>query len=131
MYHRAPCNQAHQPRLQVSDGVATVSMDVAPDMHHAAGAVHGAFYFKLLDDAAFFAANSVVGDAWVLTASLHVELLRPVVGGTLRAEGRVVKAGRTLLFAESSLFDGEGILLARGTGTFARSRIPLEPDAAR
>ncbi|MBW2257548.1 MAG: PaaI family thioesterase [Deltaproteobacteria bacterium] len=125
MYHQAPCNQAHAPRLAVGDEMATVVMDVAPDMHHAAGAVHGAFYFKLLDDAAYFAANSLVEDVFVLTASMHVEFLRPVVRGRLRAEGRVIKAGRTLSFAESNLFDEEGGLLARGSGTFARSRFPL------
>jgi uncharacterized protein (TIGR00369 family) len=125
-YHSAPCNQQHLPRLEVGDGIATVVMNAAPDMHHAVGAVHGAFYFKLLDDAAYFAANSVVEDVFVLTASLHVELLRPVVTGTLRAEGRVVKAGRTLIFAESNLFDADDNHLARGSGTFARSQLPLE-----
>ena len=36
-------------------------------MFHAAGAGHGTIYFKMLDDAAFYAANSMVEEQFVLT----------------------------------------------------------------
>ncbi len=51
--------------------------DVGPHLHHAGGAVHGANYFKAMDDAAFFAANSLVDDVFVLTVSFNVYFLRP------------------------------------------------------
>ncbi len=44
-------------------------------------------YFKALDDAAFFAANSVVEDVFVLTTNFNIQLLRTVTEGTLIATG--------------------------------------------
>ncbi len=126
MYASAPCNHDLNPRLSVGQGEAEVRMTVTPSMHHAAHAVHGSFYFKMLDDAAFFAANSLVEDVFVLTVSLTTELIRPIREGVLIAHGRVVHAGRTLIFADSILSDGEGRVLAQGSGVFARSAVPLD-----
>lgn len=126
MYDSAPCNAGLRPRLRVERGKAEVRMEATPAMHHAAHAVHGAFYFKMLDDAAFFAANSLVTDVFVLTVSFNTELMRPVQDGELIARGRVVHAGRKLIFAESVLSDGKGRLLAKGSGVFARSSVVLD-----
>lgn len=111
--------------MEITEGKAEASMVVTPDLCHAAGSMHGAYYFKLLDDAAFFAANSVVQDVFVLTADFSIQLFRPVVSGRATAYGTVTKAGRTLIFAESVLVDDKGRELARGRGTFARSQTVL------
>jgi uncharacterized protein (TIGR00369 family) len=120
-YHTAPCHRTMQPELVIGEGRATVRLEIRPDMFHAMNAVHGAFYFKLLDDAAFFAANSVVTDTFVLTVSFNVQFLRPIASGMLIAEGRLRKNGN-LLFADSTLADAAGSELARGAGVFARGR---------
>ena len=126
MYGSAPINAYYRPKLKVSERMAVVEIDVRPEFFHAANAVHGSVYFKMLDDAAFFAAASVVTDVFVLTASFHVSLLRPIVVGEMRAVGRVVRASSTLSVAEAVLFDPAGKEAARGIGDFARSRIPLD-----
>ncbi|MBX3271889.1 MAG: PaaI family thioesterase [Sandaracinaceae bacterium] len=128
MYHAAPINRLYGNRLTVSEGAAEIVWDVRADFFHAVSALHGSAYFKLLDDAAFFAANSVVPDTFVLTASFHVHFLRPVTGGAVRAEGALVSEGRHLLVAEASLFDADGHEVALGSGTFSRSAIPLTPS---
>lgn len=125
MYAAAPVNAMYGPRLEVREGEATLLMEVRPEHFHAAGALHGSVYFKALDDAAFFAVNSLVEDVFVLTTSFTVYLLRPVTEGTLRAEGRVVNATRSLFVAESELFAGDR-LVAKGSGTFMRSRTRLD-----
>ena len=43
------------------------SLTVTPDMFHAAGAAHGTLFFKMLTDAAFYAANSLGTDRFLLT----------------------------------------------------------------
>ena len=126
MYASAPCNLEMRPQLRIWSGEAEVRMMARPSMHHAAHAVHGAFYFKMLDDAAFFAVSSLVEDVFVLTVSLNVELFRPIREGELIARGRILHAGRKLIFAESLLSDGEGRSLARGSGVFARSGVTLD-----
>lgn len=126
MYLAARCNHSWEGlTMDIGDGTAQVTFAAGVQHHHAADAVHGAYYFKLLDDAAFFAANSKVPDVFVLTASLNVSYLRPVKEGLLRASGKVIRTGANLVFAESLLFDRQGRELARATGTFAKSRKAL------
>jgi len=125
MYASAPINEYYAPTMRVSEGRAEVTMPVRPDLFHAAGAVHGAVHFKLLDDAAFFAANTLVDDVFVLTVSFNVYFTRPVSEGEMKAIGRVVHRSRRLLIAEAELVDSNGREIARGSGSFMRSNIAL------
>ena len=128
MYASAPVNEYYGPRIQVSEGRAEVIIPVRPDFFHAAGAVHGMVYFKALDDAAFFAVNSLVENVFVLTVSFNVYFTRPVSEGEMKATGRVVHRSRRLYLAESNLVDSRGREVARGSGTFVRSSMCLSPE---
>jgi uncharacterized protein (TIGR00369 family) len=123
MYQRALCNQYYAPTLNVSEGMSEVIIPVRPEFFHTGRAVHGSVYFKALDDAAFFAVNSLVEDVGVLTVSLTVHFMRPVSGGQLKARGRVAHASERLFFAESMLTDAEDRVLAAALGTFVKSRV--------
>src|SRR5437868_12086267 len=103
MYIDAPINRFFMPSIHIEKGSAVIRMAVRPDMHHAANAAHGAVYFKMLDDAAFFAVQSLVTDAFVLTVSFTVYLLAPVVSGEMRAVGSVVHHSKRLFLAESTI----------------------------
>jgi uncharacterized protein (TIGR00369 family) len=127
LYAGAPINRYFNPTIQISEGVAEVVIAIQPDFLHAAHAVHGSVYFKALDDAAFFAVNSIVEDVFVLTASFTIQFLRPVASGRLLARGRVVNASRRVYVADSELFNSEDQLIGRGTGSFMRSEIRLDP----
>ena len=48
-------------------GQARITFTIDERVFHAAGAAHGTSYFKMLDDAAFYAANSLVTDRFLLT----------------------------------------------------------------
>lgn len=126
VYLGSPTNEYYRPRISISEGAAHLEIDVREDFYHASTAVHGSHYFKCLDDSAFFAVNSLVRDVFVLTATFQVNLMRPISSGTLIAEGKVVNASKRLFSAESVLRDSEGRQLARGSGTFMRSQIPLD-----
>jgi uncharacterized protein (TIGR00369 family) len=121
----AAINDYFRPEITIGDGAAEVRIEVDPKFFHAAGAVHGSVYFKAMDDAAFFAANSVVADVFVLTTSFNIHLLRPITQGSLIATGVLVSATRSLLVADAELKDERGRLLGRGTGSFMRSRMLL------
>jgi len=125
MYLAAPCNGVYRPRISIRDGEAEVTIEIGPHLHHAARAVHGSSYFKVMDDAAFFAVNSLIEDVFVLTVSFNIYLLRPISEGTMSATGRVVNESRNLWIAESTLVDGDGRTLGRGSGSFMRSKIAL------
>ncbi len=121
----APVNEYYAPVMRVGEGEAEVSIEVRPDFFHAADAVHGSVYFKLLDDAAYFAVSSLVDDVFVLTVSFNVYLLRPVSEGTMTARGRVVHRSRRLFVAEAEVCDAEGRVIGRGSGSFMRSELRL------
>lgn len=128
MYASAPINRFFEPRLTVQEGAAELIIPVKPEFFHAAHAVHGSVYFKALDDAAFFAANSLVPDVFVLTTSFNLYLTRPLSEGELRAAAKVVHRSANLFIAEAELTDAQGRPIGRGSGTFMRSRIPLNPE---
>ena len=50
------------------------------------GAAHGTLYFKMLDDAAFYAANSLVSDRFLLTTAFNLHFTKPMQRG--RGAGR-------------------------------------------
>jgi uncharacterized protein (TIGR00369 family) len=128
MYLAAPINRIYRPRIAIHDSECEIWCEARPELHHAAGGLHGSVYFKMLDDAAFFAVASAVPDVFVLTASFHVSLLRPIATGEMRAAGRVVRASSTVSVAEAVLFDPSGKEAARGIGDFARSKVALTPE---
>jgi uncharacterized protein (TIGR00369 family) len=128
MYLGAPINRLYEPTLKVSEGAAEVEIAVSPTFFHAAGALHGSVYFKMLDDACFFAASSLVEDVFVLTTSLTTYLVRPVSSGRLVARGRVVHAGASVLLAEAEVVGSDAKVVGRGNGAFMKSRMPLSPD---
>jgi uncharacterized protein (TIGR00369 family) len=51
------------------------------------------------------------------TAEMKTSFFRPAVPGPLKGVGRVVRWGRTIAFTEGEIYDSEGRLLAKATGT--------------
>jgi uncharacterized protein (TIGR00369 family) len=126
LYAHAPVNLLFPSTLSIVEaGVATIRFDVSDQHYHAAGAVHGSAYFKMLDDAAFYAANSLVTDRFLLTTAFNLLFTRPLKAGPVVAEGRWISGKRRVYVAESRLLSADGEEVARGTGTFMRSSINL------
>ncbi|MDJ0978485.1 MAG: PaaI family thioesterase [Erythrobacter sp.] len=126
LYASAPINSKFASRLSIIEkGVSRLHFDVSEQDFHAAGAAHGTIYFKMLDDAAFYAANTLSTDFFLLTTSFNMNFTKPVRAGEVIAEGRWVSGRRRVFVAESRLIDAEGDEIGRGTGTFMRSRIAL------
>ena len=128
MMHRAPIIKLTGARIEISSGRSEITLPVRQDLFHAAGALHGSMYFLALDNAAWFAVNSLVSDVFVLTVSFNIYLIRPVDAGIIRAVGTVTVPTRTQYFAESILYDEENNQIARGSGTFVRSKIKLTAE---
>ncbi len=126
MYSSAPFNHLFKPAISVSHKTAEIVIDLKPDYHHAAGAVHGSVYFKMLDDAAYFAANSVEEKHFMLTTSFTTYLTRPVSEGQMRAVGKIVNQNRSQIIAESVVYNADGKEIGRGNGVFVRSKNALE-----
>ena len=126
LYRAAPINAAFRSELEIVEaGFARIRFEVDPAHFHAAGAAHGTLYFKMMDDAAFYACNSNVSDRFLLTTGFNLNFSRPLKAGVAVAEGRWISGRRRVLIGEARLVDSSGEEAARGTGTFMRSHIAL------
>ena len=126
LYASAPINLLFESRLELATaGQSRIHFTVAASAFHAAGAAHGTLYFKMLDDAAFYAANSLVSDRFLLTTAFNLHFTRPMREGPMIAEGKWISGKRRVFVAEARIIDPDGEECARGTGTFLRSHIAL------
>ncbi len=114
--------------IKIEEEKAIIGLPVHPNYFHALEAVHGSVYFKLLDDACFFAVNSIVEDVFVLTTNFNINLIRPVNQGYIEAIGKVKFASKNTFLAEATLFNEEGKEIGFGTGTFRKSKVALNSD---
>ncbi|MAY36150.1 MAG: thioesterase [Spongiibacteraceae bacterium] len=129
MYAAAPVNEFYKPMMRVREGEAVIEIELSEKFHHSAGGVHGSVYFKMLDDAAFFAANSLEPEFFVLTTSFTTYITRPVASGKMKAIGKVVNSNKSQFIAESVVYDAQDREIGRGSGIFVRGKLPLV-DAA-
>ncbi len=83
-----------------------VAMEFAPaeNLLQGAGVLQGGAVTAMLDFAMAFATlTSVSSDGSCGTVSLNVSFLRPAELGQYRAEGRIERRGRTIVFANARL----------------------------
>jgi uncharacterized protein (TIGR00369 family) len=126
LYRAAAINALFDSEIEIAEpGRARIRFAVTQATYHAAGAAHGTLYFKMMDDAAFYACNSMVSDRFLLTTAFNLVFTRPLKAGPAIAEGRWVSGKRRVFVGETRLLLPDGEEAARGTGTFMRSHIPL------
>jgi len=82
------------------------------------GQIQGGYVCAMLDECMSVAGMITSSMTHVVpTLEMKTSFLRPAMPGSLRAVGRVVKWGKTICFTEGELYDGEGRLLAKASGT--------------
>lgn len=103
-------------------GHAEITLALRDDLRNSWGVVHGGVTMTLLDVVMANAARSPGQGGsdesrGVVTVEMKTTFMRP---GTdrLHAKGRVLHRTASMTFCEGSVFDGEGVLLAHGTGSF-------------
>ncbi len=80
--------------------------------------IQGGFLVGMLDEVMSTACVMMSGlTAAAPTLEMKTSFLRPARPGRLRGVGRVLRWGRTIAFTEGELFDAEGRLIAKATGT--------------
>lgn len=140
MYLQAPIVKSLYPAsaISISKGLAVIECPAEIHYFHAADGLHGSVYFRMLDDAAYFAASSMETAYFLLTAEFTIKFLRPVSGGLLKAEGRLKEgpSANGSYQAEAWLYNSEGKMVASGSGHFARSRkrlsnLPAEDEGQK
>ncbi len=80
--------------------------------------VQGGYLCAMLDECMSVACMVASGMTHVApTAEMKTSFYRPAKAGPLRGVGRVSRWGRTIAFTEGELYDADGRLVAKATGT--------------
>ena len=98
-------------------GVAELEFDARPEFMNRHGQVQGGVLAAMLDSAVGCAAVAALAGQSVVTLTMHVTYLRPAVAGPIRAVGRIVQRGRSIVFADAELHDGSGEVVATAVAT--------------
>ncbi|MGR3495709.1 PaaI family thioesterase [Citreimonas sp.] len=111
--------------LDWSEGAARFTLPAAPELMNRHGNLHGGVHASLLDTMMGYA-GCWTGDPerpqMCLTLTLNVQYLSRPKGETLIAEGVKTGGGRSTFFAEGTILDETGEVIAKGTGTFRYRR---------
>jgi uncharacterized protein (TIGR00369 family) len=108
--------------LDVREGEVDLAMDASDEHANLGGTLHGGVIATLADTAAGLAVRSAIepGSGHV-TVNLDVQYLRAGALGTVEAHGRVVRLGRSIVFAAAEVTGADGAVLARAQATVAVS----------
>lgn len=128
LYVGAPINALYKPVIAISEKQAEISIDIKPEYLHAAQALHGAIYFKMLDDATIFAANSMVEDFLLVTINFNIHFLRPVSSGKIKAIGKLTSFTKNLFTVEGRLYNDANKEIAFGSGSLMKSKVLLSKE---
>lgn len=103
-------------------GRASFRMEAAAFRLQPFGVVHGGNLATLIDSATFWACFLPLGndDDGLTSVDLKLNYLAPARVERLECVGTLIKAGKTLSYAEAAVTDGGGRLLAHGTSTLMR-----------
>lgn len=118
MYLAAPINDLYPPTIKIGDGTACISIAVNPQHFHVMGSLHGSVYFKLLDDSAVFAVASLNHHQPIFTATFNCSIKAPVSTGRITAVGTIAEVKGKKVYAESTMTDDNGNIVATGSGLF-------------
>jgi len=82
------------------------------------GIVHGGVVATIIDTATFWAAFlRLPATDGLVNIDLKLNYLKSIVNGKLIARGTCIRPGRTISYAEASVFDESEKLIAHGTST--------------
>jgi uncharacterized protein (TIGR00369 family) len=108
--------------VEASAGEVTVAMEVMDRHVNLQGLVHGGMLAILADTACGLSIRSSMEPGRLhITSDLDIHFLAPARPGRLFGRGKAIRVGRSLAFAEASIEDGEGTLLARAQSRFSVS----------
>lgn len=97
---------------------AVIELKTARCHLQAYGIVHGGVLATLIDTATFWAVYMrIPEDAGLVNIDLKLNYLKPVANGRLTAEGRAIRSGNKICYAESDVWDADRDLVAHGTST--------------
>ncbi len=104
--------------VTISEETVEISIDLTPNLLRVGDIMNGGATCTLMD---FAGGLVVMNDQSIfneVTTNLSVEFLNPVSKGPVIVQARVVKRGKTLVYVEIDLLDGDRKICSKGLGTW-------------
>lgn len=103
--------------VSLRPGRCVLELEMLPHHHNPVGVVHGGALFTLMDTSMGGALRAARRGRSSVAIEIHTRYLEPVVSGRVRAEGRVVRIGKSIAVMESVARQGKREV-ARASGSF-------------
>ena len=103
----------HIYTTDIGPDYSVVESELRPESMNPLGMAHGGFVYSMCDVAAGVVISQRAKNFVTLSGNLY--FMRPSKGKKLRCEGKVIKSGRTVNVVDTSVFDDNGTLTAKGT----------------
>lgn len=103
----------HIYTTDIGPDYSVVESELRPESMNPLGMAHGGFVYSMCDVAAGVVISQRAKHFVTLSGNLY--FMRPSKGKKLRCEGKVIKSGRTVNIVDTSVFDDNGTLTAKGT----------------
>ena len=108
--------------VSVEPGKAVLKMQVRPDMHNGVGWLQGGILAAIADEAMALALYPLLSETeGIATISESTSFIKGMQDGWIKAEGRIIRKGRRVAFAEGEVFtdNDEMTMLSRTSAAFA------------
>ena len=117
--NNSPFPQRLSMKLKSIDiGAARVELEILEYHLQPLQLVHGGVLATLIDTATFWSVFlHLPEDVGMVNIDLKLNYLKSVKEGLLVAEGRGIKSGRTISYAEASVRNADGEIITHGTST--------------
>ena len=102
----------HIYTTDIGPDFSVVEVELRPESLNPLGMAHGGFVYSMCDVASGVLASGI--ERRGVTLSANMQYLRPSRGKSLRAEAKIIKSGRKVLFIETNVYNDEGVHTARG-----------------
>ena len=104
--------------IEAGDGRAVVTLEAGPQHANPMGTLHGGILCDIADAAMGVAFNSTLASTESFTTvELKINFFRPVWKAKLRAEGKIVRRGKTVGYVECEIADENGRAIAKASST--------------
>lgn len=105
--------------LEIGEARSSLEIDTDERMHNLSGTLHGGVMGDVMDAAMGCAlATTLTPNENMATVEMKISFLRPHIKGRLIAKASIIKRGRRVVFAESSLTNAEGAVIAMSSATW-------------
>ncbi|ATQ42317.1 PaaI family thioesterase [Caulobacter mirabilis] len=105
-------------RVSQADREVEVAFEASEQLTNPMKQIQGGYLCAMLDECMSVACMVASGMTSVApTIEMKTSFYRPALPGPIRGIGRVSRWGKTIAFTEGELYDAEGRVLAKATGT--------------